>query len=85
MKNRLEPKDENFVKEETQFEEKKVEATPKKYVIVVDNLALRISPNGEKIGIAPAGNTLITEVKDGFGRLADGSGWVSMQYVRKRD
>ena len=84
MKNRLEPKDENFVKEEV-VEEKKVEVTPKKYVITVENLALRMSPNGERIGIASAGNTLITEIKDGFGRLADGSGWVSMQYVRKID
>lgn len=84
MKNRLEPKNEEFVKEEV-VEEKKVEVTPKKYVIIVENLALRMSPNGERIGIAPAGNTLITEVKDGFGRLADGSGWVSMQYVRKID
>lgn len=58
---------------------------PKKYVITVTNLALRDAPNGEKIGIAPAGHTLISDIKDGFGKLADGSGWVSMQYTRKVD
>lgn len=71
----------NETVEEVKSEIKK----PKKYVITVTNLALRDAPNGEKIGIAPAGHTLISDVKDGFGKLADGSGWVSMQYTRKVD
>ena len=71
----------NEAVEEVKAEIKK----PKKYVITVTNLALRDAPNGEKIGIAPAGHTLISDIKDGFGKLADGSGWVSMQYTRKVD
>lgn len=71
----------NETVEEVKSEIKK----PKKYVITVTNLALRDAPNGEKIGIAPAGHTLISDIKDGFGKLADGSGWVSMQYTRKVD
>lgn len=71
----------NEAVEEVKSEIKK----PKKYIITVTNLALRDAPNGEKIGIAPAGHTLISDVKDGFGKLADGSGWVSMQYTRKVD
>lgn len=58
---------------------------PDKYVITVDNLALRDAPNGRKLGLAPAGLTDITEIKDGFGKLADGSGWVMMAYLRKVD
>lgn len=78
----FEAKTENKV-EEVKAEPKVIR--PKKYIIGVTNLALRDAPNGEKIGIAPAGTVMIADVKDGFGKLADGSGWVSMQYTRKAD
>lgn len=67
--------------------EKKEPIRPKKYIITVDNLALRVGPGTdyEKLGLADAGLTLITEIKNGYGKLADGSGWVSMSYVRKAD
>ena len=73
------------VDEEPVVKKETITVRPKKYIITVTNLAIRANPNGEKIGIAEAGQTLITEVKDGFGRLADGSGWISMQYTRKVD
>ena len=64
----------------------KVESSrPKRYIITVTNLALRDAPNGEKLGIAPSGIVMISDIKDGFGKLADGSGWVKMEYTRKAD
>lgn len=86
MKSNYEKNHEGFVKDETQTEEKVVRK-PKKYIITVNNLALREGPGKdfEKIGIAEAGHTLIDEIKDGFGHLADDSGWVCMDYTRKAD
>lgn len=78
----LETKDKDFEEDVVKAPTVKI---PEKYVITVDNLALRDAPKGRKIGIAPAGNTLVSEVKDGFGKLADGSGWVMMSYLRKVD
>lgn len=91
MKTRTyEKKDENFVPDVTMSEEVEtsVKATrPEKYIITVTNLALRVGPGKdfEKIGLAEAGQTLIERVENGYGKLADGSGWVSMDYVRKVD
>ena len=67
--------------------EKKIMTRPKKYIITVTNLALREGPGTdyEKIGIADSGVTLISEIENDYGKLADGSGWVSMNYVRKAD
>ena len=85
MKSRnFENKPTEEVKEEPVIKEAEV-IRPKRYIITVTNLALRDAPNGELIGVAPAGHTLITEIKDEFGKLADGTGWVSMKYVRKVD
>ena len=79
MKTRTyEKKDENFVPDVTQSEEVEtsVKATrPEKYIITVKDF--------EKIGLAEAGQTLIERIENGYGKLADGSGWVSMDYVRK--
>ena len=83
MKNRLEPQTEEFVKDETQFEEEKVVSKPKAYIVTVDNLALRDKPDGDKIGIAPAGHVLISDVNGEWGKLADNSGWINMAYTRK--
>ena len=69
--------------EETPVVEKKVE--PKEYIITVDNLALRIAPNGKNIGVAKAGHTFVDKIENGFGRLTDGSGWVMMSYLREVD
>lgn len=78
---------EKVVKEMTEEQEKKAPVIPKKYIVTVTNLALRIGPGKEydRIGLADAGTTLITEIKNGYGKLADGSGWVSMSYLRKAD
>ena len=67
-------------------EEVKV-VTPKKYIVTVTNLAIRGGAGREfdNIGIADAGITMITEIKNNYGKLADGSGWVSMDYCRKAD
>lgn len=86
MKSRNDKIDEDINKKDgVVTKEDKAIPRPKKYVITVTNLALRNAPNGEIIGIAEAGLTLITEIQDGFGKLADNSGWVSMQYTRKVD
>ena len=84
---KLDKKPEDFVKDETINEAPKTIAKPKKYVITVTNLALREGPGKDydKIGIADAGQTLIDNIENDFGHLADGSGWVSMQYTRKVD
>ena len=85
MKSRnFENKPTEEVKDEPVIKEAEV-IRPKKYIVTVTNLALRTAPNGEKLGIAPSGIVMISEVKDGFGKLADGTGWVSMKYVRKVD
>ena len=65
----------------------KIVNRPKPYIVTVPNLALRMGPgtNYDKIGIAPSGHVLIDETKDGFGRLADGSGWICLEYARKVD
>ena len=80
-------KTKDFENNEEVIEEVVPKARPKKYIITVTNLALREGPGKdyEKIGLAEAGLTLISEVKDGFGKLADGSGWVCMDYLRKAD
>ena len=72
---------------EAVVKEEKQSVRPKKYIITVTNLALREGPGKEyeKIGIADAGTTLIEKVENGYGKLADGSGWVSMEYTRKVD
>lgn len=58
---------------------------PQSYIVTVPNLALRMGPgtNFDKLGIAPSGHVLVDEIKDGFGRLADGSGWICLEYARK--
>jgi len=58
---------------------------PQAYIVTVPNLALRMGPgtNFDKLGIAPSGHVLVDEIKDGFGRLADGSGWICLEYARK--
>lgn len=81
--NKLEPKTEEFVKDETQFEDKKEVVKPTAYIITVDNLALRNAPDGERIGIAPAGHVLISDIEGDWGKLADNSGWVNLAYTRK--
>lgn len=70
---------------ETKTEAKVIK--PKKYIVTITNLALREGPgfDYDKIGIADAGQTLITEIQNNFGKLADNSGWVCMDYVRKAD
>jgi len=75
------------IKDEVVEEVKTSSVRPKKYIITVANLALREGAGKEfdKIGIADAGTTLISEIKNGYGKLADGSGWVSMEYTRKAD
>lgn len=83
MKNRN-YEDTEEIKEEPVIKEAEV-IRPKKYIITVTNLALRDAPNGEKLGIAPSGIVMISDIKDGFGKLADGSGWVKMEYTRKAD
>ena len=94
-----EKKTKDFVADETMFEDEtpvitepeqkvtKIVNRPKPYIVTVPNLALRIGPgtNYDKIGIAPSGHVLIDETKDGFGRLADGSGWICLEYARKVD
>ena len=88
---KLDRKTEDFVKEETIDEStqvtKKSANKPKKYIITVTNLAIRedADPESDKIGIAEAGHTLIDEIKNNYGHLADGSGWVKMDYLRKAD
>ena len=86
MRTNYEKATEEFVKDETQTEEKVVRK-PKKYIITVTNLALREGPGKDfdKIGIADAGTTLIDKIENGFGHLADNSGWVCMDYTRKAD
>ena len=83
MKSNYEKNHEDFVKDETQTEVRK----PKKYIITVTNLALREGPGKDfdRIGIADAGTTLIDKIENGFGHLADNSGWVCMDYTRKAD
>lgn len=60
---------------------------PKKYIVTVTNLALRKGPgfDYDRIGIAEAGHTLVSEIKDGWAKLADNSGWVNADYIRKVD
>jgi hypothetical protein len=87
MKSRnYEKKTDDFIKDETQeeqVEQKKPAPKPQVYIITVTNLALRDAPNGNLLGVANAGRTLIDRIQDGFGHLADNSGWVSMKYTRK--
>ena len=95
MKSRNDKIEEVIENEVTQVEEPKTEEIkdekslirPKKYVITVNNLALRSGAGKEyeKLGLAEAGITLVTEIKNGYARLADGSGWVSAEYIRKVD
>lgn len=88
MKNRNyeEPKEEEVVVEE-EVKTPVKPARPKKYTITVNNLALREGPGKtfEIIGVAEPGHTKITEIENGYGKLADGTGWVNMNYVRKAD
>lgn len=93
MKTRnYEKKFDGFVADETMDEEStdiakptKIVRRPQSYIVTVPNLALRMGPgtNFDILGIAPSGHVLVDEIKDGFGRLADGSGWICMEYARK--
>lgn len=79
----------NFDTQETKEEKKEIKKEePKRaeaYIIRVTNLALRVGPGKEfdMIGIATAGHTLIDEIKNNFGHISDGSGWVCMDYLMK--
>lgn len=70
-------------------EEPKKDVKPINVIITVDNLALRDEPNGNKIGIAPAGYTTVKQVIDSedsqWGELADGTGYINMNWTRKAD
>lgn len=81
MKKYKEEVENKEVEKEPIFKVKK----PEKYIITVPNLALRDAPNGKEIGVAIPGHTLISEIRDGFGKLADDSGWVMMKYLRKAE
>ena len=82
-------KDREFEPEinEEEFKPEVKSERPKKYIITVNNLAIRMGPgfDYERVDIAGEGRTLISEVKDGWGKLADNRGWVNMDYVRKAD
>lgn len=70
-------------------EKPKKEKVVTKIVVIVDNLALRDAPNGNKIGIIPMGFNFIVDTKSAggaeWGELEDGSGWINMNYTRKAD
>lgn len=87
---KLDKKTKDFVKDET-IDESTAELTtkkirrPRKYIVLVDNLAIRAGAGLEFAlnGVAEPGQTLIDDIENNYGHLADKSGWVCMDYVRK--
>ena len=85
----MEKKDENFepdvtVNEEDVKKENK-SAIKEAYFITVPNLALRLGPGKEFdiIGIIGETNVEIIDKRNGFGKLADNSAWICLDYARK--
>ncbi len=89
MKSKYEKKDENFVPDvtidEEMIKEDKARLEKMTYMVLVSNLALRIGPgfNYDKIGIAPFSDVVVDKVENNFGRLADGSGWICLDYAKR--
>lgn len=91
--NKLEPKTEEFVKDETQFEDKKETVqTDNGLVVIVNvpNLNKRNGPGREykAVGFAPEGKVELSEIykaQDGrvWGRLKDKQEWIDLEWTRK--